>query len=344
MQREIGKRREKKGWGEDCEGFCEMRNSSLDLISLSYENHEMIDVDGHLMERKIFKMIILGVDWWGGKTVGRRRRKSKPLMCYSMNVLFKWVVPTDHRKSVSACEQGKKVRKGFRRWQRVCCLSRDRGTTWTPSRRHTFFSPDPMPPHFTGHRNLETSPNLPSNLHVWMWELDCEESWVPKNWCFWTMVLEKTLESPLDCKEIQPVHSEGDQPWDFFGRNDAKAETPVLWPPHAKSWLIRKDSDAGRNWGQEEKGTTEDEMAGWHYWLDGRESEWWSWWWTGMPGMLRLLGSQRVGHDWATELNWTEPSKGLAKKWRNKTQDESLHNLCKMGISELRCLAQLMEN
>ena len=92
--------------------------------------------------------------------------------------------------------------------------------------------------------------------------------------CFWTVVLEKTLESPLHCKEIQPVHSEGDQPWDFFGRNDAKAETPVLWPPHAKSWLIGKDSDAGRDWRQEEKGTTEDEMAGWHHWLDGRESEW----------------------------------------------------------------------
>ena len=105
------------------------------------------------------------------------------------------------------------------------------------------------------------------------------ESWivkkaeVPKNWCFWTVVLEKTLESPLDCKEIQPAHSEGDQPWDFFGRRDAKAETPVLWPPHAKRWLIGKDSDAGRDWGQEEKGMTEDEMAGWHHWLDGRESE-----------------------------------------------------------------------
>ena len=89
-----------------------------------------------------------------------------------------------------------------------------------------------------------------------------------------TVVLEKTPESPLDCKEIQPVHSEGDQPWDFVGRNDAKAETPVLWPPHAKSWLIGKDPDAGRDWGQEEKGMTEDEMAGWHHWLDGRESQW----------------------------------------------------------------------
>ena len=110
--------------------------------------------------------------------------------------------------------------------------------------------------------------------HVWMWELDCEEGWALKNWRFWTVVLEKTLESPLDCKEIQPVHFEGDQPWDFFGSNDAKAEAPVLWPPHAKSCLIGKDSDAGRDWGQEEKGMTEDEMAGWHHWLDGHESEW----------------------------------------------------------------------
>ena len=94
-----------------------------------------------------------------------------------------------------------------------------------------------------------------SSNHVWMWEMDYKESWVPKNWCFWIVVLDKTLESPLDCKEIQPVHSEGDQPWNFFGRNDAEAETPVLWPPHAKSWLIGKDSDAGRDWGQEEKGT-----------------------------------------------------------------------------------------
>ena len=100
-----------------------------------------------------------------------------------------------------------------------------------------------------------------SSSHVWMWELDCDEGWVPKNWCFWTVVLEKILEGPLDCKEIQPVHSEGDQPWDFFGRNDAKAETPVLWPPHVNSWLIGEDFDSGWDWGQEEKGTTEDEMA-----------------------------------------------------------------------------------
>ena len=107
-----------------------------------------------------------------------------------------------------------------------------------------------------------------------MWELDCEESWVPKNWCFWTVVLEKTLESPLDCNEIQPVHPKGDQPWVFFERNDAKAETPVFWPPHVKSWLIGKDPDAGRDCGQEEKGMTEDEMAGWHHPLNGLEFEW----------------------------------------------------------------------
>ena len=107
-----------------------------------------------------------------------------------------------------------------------------------------------------------------------MWELDCEESWALKNWCFWTVVLEKTLESPLDCKEIQLVHSKGDRSWVFIGRTDAEAETPIFWPPHEKSWLIGKDPDAGRDWGQEEKGMTEVEMAGWHHRLDGRESEW----------------------------------------------------------------------
>ena len=140
-----------------------------------------------------------------------------------------------------------------------------------------------------------------------MWELDCEEGWVPKNWCFWTVVLEKTLESPLDCKKIQPAHSEGDQPWDFFGRNDAKAETPVLWPSHTKSWLIGKDPVAGRDWRQDEKGMTEDEMAGWHHWLEAvslselrelvmdREA-----WHAVIHGVAK---SQTRLSDW-TELNW----------------------------------------
>ena len=142
--------------------------------------------------------------------------------------------------------------------------------------------------------------------HVWMWELYHKENWVWKNWCFWTEVLERTLESPLDCKEIQPIHSEGNQPWNFFGRNGAKAETLVLWPPHAKSWLIGKDSDAGRDWGQEEKGTTKDEMAGWHHWLDGHESEW-------TLGVGDRQGGLACCNSWGhkesdtTELlNWTE--------------------------------------
>ena len=110
-----------------------------------------------------------------------------------------------------------------------------------------------------------------SNSHVWMWELDYKEGWVPKNWYFWTLVLEKTLESPLDCKEIQPVSCKGDQSWVFFGRTDVEAEIPILWPPDANSWLIVKGPDAGKDWGQEEKGTTEDEMAGWHHRLDAYE-------------------------------------------------------------------------
>ena len=139
-----------------------------------------------------------------------------------------------------------------------------------------------------------------------MWELNCEESWAPKNWCFWTAVLEKTLESPLDCKEIQPVHSEGDLPWVFLGRNVAKAETPVLWPPHVKSWLIGKDSDVGRDWGQEEKGTTEDEMSGWHLWLDRRESEWTPGVGDGQGGLACCDSWGRKESDTTEWVNWTE--------------------------------------
>ena len=130
------------------------------------------------------------------------------------------------------------------------------------------------------------------------------------------MVLEKTLESPLDGKEVQPVHPKGDQSWVFIGRTDAEAETPILWPPHAKSWLIWKDPDAGRDWGQEEKGTTEDDgwmasLTQWAWvWVNSG-----SWWWTGRPGVLRFMGLQRVGHDWATELNWTSNSWLWPKHW-----------------------------
>ena len=110
-----------------------------------------------------------------------------------------------------------------------------------------------------------------SSGHVFMWELYCEESWVLNNWCFWTVVLEKTLESPLDCKEIQPVHRKGNQSYVFTGRTDVEAETPIFWPPGEESWLIWKDPDAGKDWGQEEKGMTEDEMVGWHQRLNGHE-------------------------------------------------------------------------
>ena len=112
-----------------------------------------------------------------------------------------------------------------------------------------------------------------SSNHVWMWELDYKESWAPKNWCFWTVVLEKTLEIPLDCKEIQSVHRKGNQSWIFFGRADTEAETPILWPPDAKKWLIGKDPDAGKDWRHEDKRMTEDEMVGWHYRLDRHEFE-----------------------------------------------------------------------
>ena len=112
-----------------------------------------------------------------------------------------------------------------------------------------------------------------SSSHVWIWESDHKENWVLKNWCFWTVVLEKTLESPSDCKEIQPVHPKGDQSWVFIGRTDAKTETLILWPPYVKNWLIWKDPDAGKDWRQEEKGMTENDIVGWHHRLDGHEFE-----------------------------------------------------------------------
>ena len=145
-----------------------------------------------------------------------------------------------------------------------------------------------------------------SSSRVWMWEFNYKESWVPKNWCFWTVVLEKTLESPMDCKEIQPVHPKGDQSWVFIGRNDVEAETPILWPPDAKSWLIWKDPGAGKDWGQVEKGTTEDEMVGLHHWLNGC-----GFGWTlvvgDRQGGLMCCGSWGCKELDMTEwLNWTE--------------------------------------
>ena len=136
--------------------------------------------------------------------------------------------------------------------------------------------------------------------HEWMWELDHKESWAPKNWCFWTVVLEKTLECPLDCKEIKPVNPKGNQSWIFIGRTDAEAEALILWPPDTKKWLIRKDPDAGKDWRQEEKGKTEDEMVGWHHRLDGHEFE--QALGSLKPGVLQTLGWRRVRDDCATEL------------------------------------------
>ena len=112
-----------------------------------------------------------------------------------------------------------------------------------------------------------------SSRHVWMWELDNKESWMQKNWCFWTVVWEKTLESPFDFKEIQTVNPKGNQSWIFIGRTDAEAETLILWPPDVKHELIGKDPDAGKDWRWEDKGSTEDEMVGWHHWLDGHKFE-----------------------------------------------------------------------
>ena len=143
-----------------------------------------------------------------------------------------------------------------------------------------------------------------SSSHKWMWELDYKESWALTNWCFWTVVLEKTLESPLDCKEIQPVHPKGNQSWICTGRTDAEA--PILWPPDVKNWLIRKDLDAGQDWRQEKKGTTEDEMVGWHHWHNGLEFE-------QAPGVGDVQGSLASCSPWVCkESDMTERPTWLA--------------------------------
>ena len=146
-----------------------------------------------------------------------------------------------------------------------------------------------------------------SSSHMWMWELDYKESWALKNRGFWTVVSEKMLESLLDCKEIQPVHPKQNQFWIFIGRIDFEVETPILWPPDIKSWLIWRDPDAGKDWRWEEG-----DNRGWNAWMASLTQWTWvwvnsrSWWWTGRPGVLLFMGSQRIGHDWVTELNWTE--------------------------------------
>ena len=143
-----------------------------------------------------------------------------------------------------------------------------------------------------------------SSNHVWMWELDYKENWAPKNWCFWSAVLENTLESPLACKEIQPVHPKGNQSWIFTGRTDAEAETAILWPPDAKNWFTGKDPDAGKDWGLEEKGMTEDEMVGWHHWLNDMS----------LGRLWQLVMDREAWHaaihgvtkSWTGLSNWTE--------------------------------------
>ena len=153
-----------------------------------------------------------------------------------------------------------------------------------------------------------------------MWELYYKESWAPKNWCFWTVVLEKILESPLDCKEIQPVHPKGDQSWVFIGGTDAEAETLILWPPDVKSWLIWKDPDAGKDWGREEKGTTEDEMVGWHHGLNGHGFGWTPGVGDEQGGLVCCSSWGRKESDTTERLNWTELNvilleDGAVRRW-----------------------------
>ena len=158
--------------------------------------------------------------------------------------------------------------------------------------------------HYFANKGLSSQSYGFSSGHVWMWELDHNEGWAPKNWCFWTVVLEKTLESPLDSKGINPVNPKGNHSWIFIGKTDAKAEAPNLCQPDGKNWLIGKDPDAGKDWGQEEKGTTEDEMVGWHPWLHGHEFE------QGLgvgvgQGKLGMLQSMWL-QSWTCLSNWTE--------------------------------------
>ena len=151
-----------------------------------------------------------------------------------------------------------------------------------------------------------------------MWELDYKESWVLKNWCFWAVVLEKNFESPLDCEEIQPIHPKGDQSWVFIGRTDVEAETPILWPPDAKSWLLWKDPDAGKDWVQEEKGTTEDKMVGWHHQLNGHGFGWTPGVGDGQGGLACCSSWDCKESDTTEWLNWTELKEEWTFHWGRK--------------------------
>ena len=146
-----------------------------------------------------------------------------------------------------------------------------------------------------------------------MWELNCKDGWALKNWCFWTVVLEKTLESSLDCKESKPVNSKGNYSWIFIERTDPEAESPVLWPPEAKNWLIGKDPDAGKDWRQEKKGMTEDEMAGWHHWLDGHEFE--KLWELVMDREAWRAVVHRVAKSWTWLSDLIKNKAGCSKHW-----------------------------
>ena len=183
--------------------------------------------------------------------------------------------------------------------------------------------------HYFANKGLSSQSYGLSSSRVQMWELDCKESWSLKIWCFWTVVLEKTLKNPFGCKEIQPVKPKGNQSWIFIGRADAEAEAPIFWPPDAKIWLIGKDPDARKDWRQEEKGTTEDEMVGWHHRLDGHESEQAPGIGDGQGGLAccSLQGHKEL--DTSEQLNWTWPHS--TKKWMSMS-------------SNLKVSAQLTQN